>query len=441
MKPMIKTRNVMSGLKPHPWIKNFQQLATSPKREMALSVVNAALDAVDTAQVMASALAPDGDDLIVKDQRFDLSRFQRIYVAGIGKAAHKAAAALEGLLGTRLAGGVVIGTGEVAASLRLQTYAGTHPLPSAANVDATRQLVELSQRLTELDLVLVVVSGGGSAMLCWPESECEQSRRLYQDFLGAGGSILELNTVRKHLSAVKGGGLAKMLYPARVVGLVFSDVPGDNFEAVASGPTYRDATTRADAEQILQNHQISGYQLNETPKDWACFERVTNIPLVSNQTALTAMAARGRALGLESMILGDRFYDPVDEVAAKIILEGRKFRAGGLVVAGGEPRLKVAAHAGRGGRNQHLTLHALKSMQDNQVFISLGSDGHDNGDVAGAIADGETAAKASRLGLDPAAYLERFDAGTFFEKTGDAIITGPTESNVSDLMLLLTWPD
>jgi glycerate-2-kinase len=420
------------------WIKNLAQLATSEKREAALSLVSAALDAIDTAQVINSSLSLKGDVLRVNHREFDLAPFQRIYVIGLGKAANKAAAALEGILGERITGGVVIGTG-VARLKRVRTFAGTHPLPSAQNVRATRKVVELSRPLKKSDLVLAVVSGGGSALLCWPPSECEQGRRLYQDFLKAGGTIVELNTVRKHISSVKGGGVAKMLYPATVIGLVFSDVPGNKFDAVASGPTYRDATTVADAARILKKHQISGFRLKETPKEGKYFTRVTNLPLVSNQTALQAMSKQGRALGLTTTILGDSFFDPVAEVAGKMFLAAQNLPSGGLVLAGGEPEVKVAATHGRGGRNQLLTLHALKSLQDNQLFLSFGSDGRDNGNAAGAIADRETVAKAARLGLDPAAYLERFDSRTFFEKTGDLILTGPTGANVSDLMLLLTW--
>ena len=150
---------------------------------------------------------------------------------------------------------------------RLQTFQGTHPLPSAENVRASGKIVQLAKQMTENDLVLVIVSGGGSALMCWPQSECEQGRRLYQNFLRAGGSIVELNTVRRHLSALKGGGLAAMLYPATVVGLIFSDVPGDNPQAVASGPTYRDETTVEDARRILGKYGLGGYALRDTRID------------------------------------------------------------------------------------------------------------------------------------------------------------------------------
>jgi glycerate 2-kinase len=421
---------------PKQWIKNHAQLATTAGRETALALVNAGLNAIDTGQVMASSLSHEGDTLRIQKRKIDLTRFHRIHVIGFGKAAGRAAEALEDLLGPRLGGGVVIGTGP-SACRRVQVFQGTHPLPSEANVRASQHIVELAERLTADDLVLVIVSGGGSAMLCWPESECDQGRRLFQDMLQTGAPITELNTVRKHLSALKGGGLAKMLHPATVIGLIFSDVPGDHFESVASGPTYRDETTVADARRILEKYRLAGYELVETPKEIRYFENVTNIPLVSNRVALQAMAARGEAMNLPTMTLSDSLYDPYANVAERVFAAAAGPSAPNLLLAGGEPEVKVPAAHGRGGRNQFLTLRALKSIKAGQVFISFGSDGRDNGDAAGAIADAETMKKALALGLDLDDHLNRFDSQTFFEKTGDLILTGPTEANVSDLMLLL----
>ena len=420
------------------WIKNFAQIATSGKREAALSVVNAALNAIDTPQVMDSSLSLEGDCLRIKDRKIDLAQFQKIYVIGFGKAANQAATSLERILGSPLAGGIVLGT-SAAACAGLQTFQGTHPLPSADNVQASGKIVQLAKRMTAKDLVLVIVSGGGSALLCWPQSECEQGRRLYQDFLRTGGTILELNTVRKHLSALKGGGLAVLLHPATVVGLIFSDVPGNNGQAVASGPTYRDETTIEDARRILGKYPLGGYELTETRKEAHYFEKVCNIPLVSNQVALQAMKAQARALQLDAVVISDSLYDPVAGIAGKFLAAARSVHSATLFLAGGEPDVKVPAHHGRGGRNQLLTLQAMKFIRNDQVFISFGSDGRDNGEAAGAIADGETAAKAARLGLDIDAHLNGLDSQTFFERTGDLIITGPTGANVSDLMLLLDF--
>jgi len=420
------------------WVSNFAQIALSAKRQAALSVVNAAFNAIDTPQVMASSLSLKGDLLRIKDREFNLARFQKTHVIAIGKAAHQAATALEKILGPRLAGGIVLGT-SAAPCPGLQTFHGTHPLPSADNVQASGKIVQLAKGMTENDLVLVIVSGGGSALMCWPPSECEQGRRLYQDFLRTGGSIVELNTVRKHLSALKGGGLAALLYPATVAGLIFSDVPGNHAHAVASGPTYRDETTIEDAGRILSRHHLSGYELIETQKEARYFEKVSNIALVSNQVALQAMMAAARALQLNAHIISDSLYGSVADVAGKFFATARRARSAALFLAGGEPDVQVPARHGRGGRNQLLTLQAMKFISNDQLFISFGSDGQDNGDAAGAVADSETAGKAARLGLDIDAHLQALDSQTFFEKTGDLIITGPTGANVSDLMLLLDF--
>jgi glycerate-2-kinase len=419
------------------WIRNIGQLDAGGPRSAALSLVNAALNAIDTAQVFASCVSLDGDALRIKDRIISLDIFRRIHVIGIGKAAHPAALALERILGARLSGGIVIGPGAKPHGSRFSFHHGTHPMPSPRNVRASGQIVALCQRLDERDLVLVIVSGGGSSLLCWPESECGQGRRLYRDFLRTGGTIVELNTVRKHLSSLKGGGLAKMLHPATVIGLILSDVPGDKYNSVASGPTYRDDTTAEDAARILEQYHLGGYRLTETPTDAKYFATVTNIPLVSNQTALLAMRARARALRLKSIILSDSLYDPAAAVARKMFDAAQGPGHPDLVLAGGEPELKVPAAAGRGGRNQHLALCALSRIKTGQVFVSFATDGQDNGPCAGAVADSATAEKARGLGLDITDYLNRFDSETFFEKTGSQIITGPTGANVSDLMLLL----
>lgn len=191
------------------------------------------------------------------------------------------------------------------------------------------------------------------------------------------------------------------------------------------------------ARRILGKYHLAGYRLMETPKDRKYFAAVTNLPLVSNQTALQAMQERAQALHLKTTILSDRLYYPAAAVARKMFDAAQGPGRPDLVLAGGEPQVKVPAVPGRGGRNHHLALHALSHIKGGQVFISFASDGQDNGAGAGAVADRATAEKARRLGLDIADYLNRFDSQTFFEKTGAQLITGPTGANVSDLALLL----
>jgi glycerate-2-kinase len=323
-------------------------------------------------------------------------------------------------------------------------YEGSHPMPSPENVTVSKEIVDLSERLGENDLVIVVVSGGGSSLLCWPPEECEQGQKLYQEFLNTGGSIQELNTLRKHISFIKGGGLAKILYPAHVVALIFSDVPGDGFSDVASGLTYKDTTTVDDAKAIISKYNLGkfgNYILNETPKEDMYFERVLNIPMVSNQHALDAMASTAKDLGYMPTIISNQLYDSPEKVCDLFFEKADSCATGAAtkiaLLAGGEPALTVPTSHGRGGRNQHLALTALGRIQDGNIFISIGSDGVDNSLAAGAIADATTREKALKIGISGPEYMNAFNSFSFFEKTGDAIITGPTGANVSDLMVLL----
>jgi glycerate-2-kinase len=462
------------------WIKNWDIIATSEKRKTALSIASAGLDAINTERVIHAAMSisdSPAETLHIKDRTFDLSQVDAIRIIGFGKVVCQAVTALEDVLGDRIKSGIVIGTEATTCNSVIESFTGSHPIPSPVNVKASAEIVTMAKSLSARDLVIVVVSGGGSSLLCWPPEECDQGKKLYEDFLKTGGTIEELNTVRKHISLLKGGGLAKMLYPATVVGLIFSDVPGQGdafYATVASGPTYPDSSTTADAENILKKYgfDLSDYTLNETPKDTTTdekkyFEKVTNIPLVSNYDALEAMTEYGRTCGFVVTTLSSTIYDPPEIVVKEMFEKARDVanknsgteqmeqteqtqRAPQLILAGGEPKIEVPAQHGRGGRNEHTALEALRylaSMQNvskspespeqNSVFISLASDGHDNNSAAGAIADSETLKKAADVGLEIEKCLTAFDAYSFFEKTGDLIITGQTETNVSDLMVLL----
>ncbi len=418
--------------------ENLDALATTQLRKDILKVIESGFDAIDTKKVIESAVRLDGTILHIKEREFNLKDYNSVHVIGCGKVVCEAMAALDGILGDAIDGGIAIGTHRgVCDSVRM--YEGSHPMPSPENVNVSKEIVDLSERLGEKDLVIVVVSGGGSALLCWPPEEAEQGKKLYQEFLNTGGSIQELNTLRKHISLVKGGGLAKILYPANVVGLIFSDVPGNSFVDVASGLTYKDETTVADAQAIIKKYSLGEYVLNETPKEPMYFEKVINIPMVSNQYALDAMSVSAQALGYAPTIISNELYDAPEKVCDLMFAEADKVKPNGrsAILAGGEPSLHVPEKHGRGGRNQQVTLTALDRVTDRDAFVSIGSDGIDNSPAAGAVADVATKEKASKLGLSSVEYAAAFDAYSFFEKTGDLIVTGPTGANVSDLMVLL----
>jgi glycerate 2-kinase len=424
------------------WIQNTSIIATSHKRKDAIAIINAGLSAIDTKEVLTKAVSLEGDMLRIGEQWFDLTRYRSVNIIGFGKVICGAVPVLEHILGDRLRRGVVIGI-DAAVCQVVDAFQGTHPMPSHINVQASEKIVELSKDLKENDLVIVIVSGGGSSLLCWPQQECEQGARLYQDFLKVGGTIRELNTVRKHISSIKGGGLMKYLYPAQVVGLIFSDIPGGAYEDIASGPTYRDTTTVADARAVLDKYHLSGYTLNETPKDEKYFKNSINIPLISNEDALMAMKKHAESIGYEATIVSSALYGTPDDIARTFmrhIQEKRHSRVSRLAfIAGGEPRVIVPHDHGKGGRNQLMALSMLRHMKDErEVFVSIGSDGRDNGDMAGAIVDLTTKARAQVLGLDIHKAIEHCDAYPFLKAVRDHVETGATDANVSDLMLLLS---
>jgi glycerate-2-kinase len=418
------------------WIKNFDELATTKNRKLALEIAEAGLTAIGTEDVILKSVKLENNILTVQDKSFDLNNFKRIKVVGFGKASCEAGLALEKVLGDKISVGAIVGLHKVECKY-IETFAGTHPRPSEANIPAGKRIYEILKDSKEDDLIIVLVSGGGSALLNYPESEVAQGKMLYDNFLKSGKTINEINTVRKHLSLMKGGGLAKIAYPATIIGLIFSDVPGDNFSEVASGATYKDETTVADAQKIIDEYGLGKYDLIETPKEDKYFEKVHNFVLVSNKMAVETMAQKAKELGFKTDVVSTDLYDEVEESLNRIF---NKESDNTVVLAAGEPKLVVKKEGGSGGRQLYMGLEEIKMkiVDNDSVFIALASDGMDNSDAAGAIVDKKTFENIEKLGIDVKDYLERFDAYPVFKKSGDMIMTGPTGANVSDLMILLT---
>jgi len=440
------------------YIKNYDELATTENRKLTLEIAEAGLSAINTERVILDSVKLENNILSIMGESFDLSKFKKIKVVGFGKASCDAAVALEKVLGNKIQEGVVIGLQKKTCDF-IETFVGTHPSPSDANIEPGKKIYEIADKSNEDDLIIALVSGGGSALLCYPESECTQGLALYNVFLKCGKSITELNIVRKHISELKGGGLAKVTYPATVIGFIFSDVPGDHYEDVASGPTYKDNSTIHDAEMIIKEHNLGKFDLVETPKDDKYFEKVHNFVLVSNETAVQAMAQKSKELGLDAKIISTELYGQVDE-ALKMIFDAGKFGKrflleeeqsdgkgetlrrtfGSVILAAGEPELEVTKKGGSGGRNLFMALRAVKEkiVDGDSVFIPIASDGMDNSDAAGAIVDKKTYENIEKTGISIDTSLENFDAYTIFQKSGDMILTGATGANVSDLFILLT---
>lgn len=424
-------------------IQNFDALAKTDLRRMGLTIAEAGLEAIDTKQAIRASVGIAGDDLSIVGEKISLGSVRRIFVAAVGKCAVDGAEALEEILGERLSGGVVIDVKPAKGFKHLTSYVGSHPLPSDENVKATTELIELLKDAKEDDLVIALISGGGSTLLCSPQDMGhEEEAKIFGALTSQGATIQEINTVRKHLSLARGGYLAKYAYPARVVSLIFSDVPGNDLQFIASGPTVKDTTTEADAQAILAKYNalaVCGIErcgLLETPKDDKYFDHVRNILIVSNDVALKAMAGKAEELGLTPETCATCLTGEARDIGRGIAEHLHDAPAKTVRLYGGETTVTIRG-GGKGGRNMECALAGLSTIREGELFMTIASDGRDNSDFAGGICDIMTGENAERLGLDGAAYLARNDAYPFFEKAGDYLLTGPTGSNVSDLMIAI----
>lgn len=418
-------------------ILNEKQLATTKLRRDALNIVRAGIDAVETGKVLKQAVRRNGETLTVGKKSYRLDRYRRIFVIGIGKAAFDAVKALESILGSRITDGVVLDV-KGGKLTRVKSLVGTHPLPSHTNIRATAEILGIVKGATAEDLVITVVSGGGSALLCWPHQlECDDVTKINRLLMHRGATIHELNTVRKHISEIQGGQLAWMAHPATVVGLIFSDVPGDDISMVASGPTVLDTTSVQDAQRIMMKYdvlrlcQLDHCDLRETPKHPQFFDHVHNELVVGNGTAVQAMAQRARRLGYDPIIYSTTLDGEARE-AGRLIAS--LLKPGHALIVAGETTVTVRGK-GQGGRNQELALGALATLPPASLVLSMASDGIDNSPVAGAFVDDGVKQQVRDKKLKPDLALEKNDSLPFFEAVGSTIKTGMTGVNVSDLML------
>ncbi|MDQ7040706.1 MAG: glycerate kinase [Rhodothermus sp.] len=401
-------------------------------------------------------------------QRID--RYRQVVVVGMGKAAMVMAGMVEQLLGARIAAGVVVvphGYPQMPPPhcplpRRIEVLEAGHPVPDEASVQAARRILTLAENCEEADLLLVLISGGGSA-LCTdfaPPVTLADARQTFRLLLESGADIYQMNTVRKHLSRVGGGRLAKAAAPADVLALVISDVVGDDLSVIASGPTVPDPTTFAEAIAVLRRYDlwhrvpasvracleagVTDPSL-ETPKPAdPRFARVVTRLIGTNRRALEAAADEARQRGYSVRIVTDRLTGEAREVAPRLVAALREVREDRPVCLlwGGETTVTVRGQ-GRGGRNQELALAAALAMDgwDAQtVLLSGGTDGRDGPtDAAGAWATPETVVRARACGKDPQAYLANNDAYTFFEALDQLLFTGPTHTNVMDVQVGLRW--
>ena len=426
-------------------------------REAGLQILQAAIRAGDVGPLVRHALDSE-----------DLSRYRRVLVVGAGKASGAMAHALEQVLGDRVSEGlVVVKDGYTAPTRKIKLVEAGHPIPDERGLRAASEILALARSAGADDLLIVLISGGGSALTPCPPAPVtlEEERGLTRLLLATGANINELNAVRKHCSLFKGGRLAQAAIPAPVLALILSDVIGDPLDVIASGPTAPDQTSYADALAVLDRfglraeapraiveHLERGVrgEIPETPKAGdPLFRRVQNRVIGNNSLVVDGALRAAEALGFHACLVAGSLQGEAREAAKELTRLGHSVRTSGKPVAppaclvvGGETTVTIRGN-GVGGRCQEFALAsalAIQGMED-VLVLAAGTDGTDGPtDAAGGLADGNTITKAARRNLDARASLEANDSYRFFSDLGDLITTGPTNTNLLDLYLLLVGP-
>jgi len=446
-------------------IKNGETQLNRKARSLALRSLESALDAVEPKEIVKSKLSLKNATLLVNGYSFDLKRFRNVYVIGGGKASGSMAEALEQVLDNRIKSGFVnVPYGSKYKTSIVKLHEANHPIPDEAGVKGTRRMLEMAEQAKKDDLIICLISGGGSSLMPLPRGEISiaDKREITNALLKCGATINEINTVRKHVSDFKGGWLAKRAYPATILNLVLSDVVGDPLDFIASGPTVPDSTTFSDAIRILKKYSLwdkapasirevlsKGEKglIPETPKaNDEAFKKVFNVVVGNSRSASLAACEQLRSEGLNTLLLtatleGEAKHVGVmlASIAREVAVSGNPVPKPAGIIAAGETTVTVIGK-GLGGRNQEIALAAAQKLNrvDGVVLASLSTDGVDGPtDAAGAIADGKTLAKAAKTGLVPEEYLAENDSYHFFSKLTDLIFTGPTGTNVNDVSVII----
>ena len=434
-------------------------------RQHALDIFEAGLAAVDPADAILRHMSVSEDVLDISGHQFGLNEFEQVFVVGAGKAGAPMGQALEELLGSRITDGVVVvkeGHGRPLTRIRL--HEAGHPLPDDRGISGTREILSVVQGAGERDLVLCLMSGGGSALMVSPAQgiTLEDKQAVTRLLLACGADIHEVNAIRKHLSRVKGGGLARMAYPATMISLILSDVVGDDLNVIASGPTVPDTSTFENVLQICRHYGIweqapaairkrvaEGLQgrVPDTPgSNDPIFHKCTSHLVGTNMQALEAAAKRARRLGYNTVILSSTIQGEAREAAKALAGVAREIRNPGnplappaCILSGGETTVAIQGD-GKGGRNQEFALAAARAVEglEDVVILAAGTDGNDGPtDAAGAIVDGHTVSRAVAKKLNPSEYLNNNDTYHFFQALKDLVVTGPTGTNVMDIYMAL----
>ena len=436
-----------------------------PRKDLLMEIFNAGLRAVDPEAAVRSQVSRQGNCLTVGGRAYDLDDFRRVVLIGAGKATALMAKALEELLEDCLTEGLILVKHGYAVPLKkTRVIEAGHPIPDQSGLEGTAEIIRRLRAASEQDLVVCAFSGGASALLPAPAPPLDLSQKQLttQLLLECGAEIGEINSIRKHLSRSKGGGLARAAYPATLISLILSDVVGDRLDVIASGPTVPDASLFAECIAIVERHELASRLpgpvwrylkdgaaslFPETPKAGDhLFDKVQNVVVGNNHMALLAARDQAEALGFRALLLTSGLEGEAHQVGRMLVALGKEVGSSGhpvappaCLLAGGETTVTLRGQ-GKGGRNQELALAAAIALEGlNRIsLLSAGTDGTDGPtDAAGAFVDGTTCQSARARGLDPGDFLSRNDSYHFFESLGDLLITGPTRTNVMDIMCLL----
>lgn len=442
------------------------RLASDKLHRDALAAMEKALRAGEPHNLIRRNLKLDGQKLRVNKITFSLNRYRRIFVIGGGKASGYMAEEVERLLGERITAGRVNIPDYLKPKpkgRRIKYHPATHPIPGRKGLEGVHSMLSLARNLSAKDFVICLISGGGSALMPLPSKgiSLREEQKVTSLLLRSGATIDEINTVRKHLSQLKGGRLAERLFPATVLTLIISDVVGDRLDSIASGPTVPDPTTYQDARDVLEKYNlwrkvsarirnvlegsVAG-SLPDTPKPGdRVFRHVHNVLVGTNRESCRAAAASLGRAGYRTLVLSTRVVGEaslVGKIFAGVLTDMREnslpLPPPAALVTGGETTVTIEGK-GKGGRNQELVLAAALGIDGLKGVVvgSLASDGVDGlTNAAGALADGTTIKRGLRLKMDPGEYLMNNDSYHYFSRLGDLIITGPTGTNVNDIMIL-----
>jgi glycerate 2-kinase len=447
-------------------IENTEDATLQRLRHDACLILVSALKAVDPTEAVQNALSLEDDVLSFEGGSIDLSKVSRIFVVGGGKAGGLMTRAIESVLGQRIDGGIVNvmkGTEKAVQVNRVELWGASHPIPCSEGEKGVDRMLDMTNGLSKNDLVITLISGGGSALMPYPASSIslpalQETTNL---LLRSGSNINELNTVRKHLSGFKGGQFARHVAPAMMLTLILSDVIGDPLDTIASGPTAPDDSTFIEVRNILEKYNLiekipenvlerinSGLNglVPETPKKGdPIFDGVYNLVIANNFKAAKAAKDMANDLGYNSMILSTYIEGEARQVGKVFAGVAREEHFSGLplpkpaaIIIGGETTVTVTGN-GKGGRNQEVALGSVHKMKGlKAVLATLGTDGIDGPtNASGAMVDGNSSARAEAQGLDPDSFLKENDAYNFFIGLNDLIFTGPTGTNVNDLSVIL----